>query len=169
MPRNRVLTTFALAALLLVAPPLTAEAPPAEAAIAAVLDDWHGAAAKADEARYFSHFAPGAVYMGTDATERWTVEEFRAWARPFFARGRAWSFKATQRQIRLAPGGDVAWFDESLDTPNLGPARGSGVLVREQGRWRIAHYDLSVPIPNPLMAAIQKQIEAHLKAAPTGK
>src|SRR5271170_7515795 len=38
----------------------------------AVLDDWHQAAAVSDEARYFGHFAPNGVYMGTDPTERWT-------------------------------------------------------------------------------------------------
>ena len=39
---------------------------PVEAAVAAVLDDWHAAAAAADEVRYFGHFAPGA----NDATKR---------------------------------------------------------------------------------------------------
>ena len=29
---------------------------PAEAAVATVLDDWHAAAASADEARYFGHY-----------------------------------------------------------------------------------------------------------------
>src|SRR5262245_65773011 len=45
-----------------------------------VLDGLHDAAAKADEKRYFDHFAPGAVFLGTDARERWTLEEFRAYA-----------------------------------------------------------------------------------------
>ena len=39
-----------------------------EKAVAAVLDDWHAAAAVADEARYFAHFAPDSVFLGTDAT-----------------------------------------------------------------------------------------------------
>ena len=53
----------------------------------------------------------------------------------------------------------VAWFDEALDTPNLGPARGSGVLVRTAETWKIAHYDLSVPIPNELMKEVKERIE----------
>lgn len=132
-----------------------------EAAVAAVLDDWHAAA---DEARYFAHFAPDAVFLGTDATERWSVEEFRRYAHPYFAKGKAWSFKAVERHISFSPDRSVAWFDERLDTPNLGPARGSGVLVRTAGSWRIAHYDLSVPIPNALMKEIKQRIEEIGKA-----
>jgi uncharacterized protein (TIGR02246 family) len=135
-----------------------------EAAVAAVLDDWHAAAAAADEARYFAHFAPDAVFLGTDATERWSVEEFRRYAHPYFAKGKAWSFKAVERHISFSPDRSVAWFDERLDTPNLGPARGSGVLVRAAGSWKIAHYDLSVPIPNALMKEIKRRIEEIGKA-----
>jgi len=70
----------------------------------------------------------------------------------------AWTFKASARHIsisrRTAP---VAWFDEALDTPNLGPARGSGVLVRIKGVWKVAHYDLSVPIPNGLLKEFKER------------
>ncbi len=134
-----------------------AEAPLAR--IAAILDDWHAAAAAADEGRYFSHFAPGAVFLGTDATERWTVEDFRRYAHPYFAKGKAWTFHAVSRHVAFSPDGSVAWFDEALDTPNLGPARGSGVLVRTGTEWKIAHYDLSVPIPNDLMKEIKTRID----------
>src|SRR5580692_1603200 len=50
--------------------------------VAAVLDDCHDAAANADEARYFGHFAPEGVFLGTDASERWDVAAFRAYAHP---------------------------------------------------------------------------------------
>jgi len=132
-----------------------------EAAVAAVLDDWHAAAAAADEARYFGHFADGAVFLGTDATERWTVEEFRKYAHPYFAKGKAWSFRAVARHVAFSKDGSVAWFDESLDTPNLGPSRGSGVLVRTPAGWKIAHYYLSVPIPNDLMKEIKDRIDRY--------
>ena len=128
-----------------------------------VLDDWHLAAAQADEARYFGHFAEGAVFLGTDATERWTKAEFRAWSAPFFKRGRAWSFRAAARHLSISTDGRTAWFDEVLDTPNLGPARGSGVLVKEGKAWKITQYNLTVPIPNPLMKKVKDLIEAHLK------
>ncbi len=126
-------------------------------AIARVLDDWHDAAAKADEPRYFAHFAEGGVFLGTDATERWTVPEFRAYAHPRFATGKAWSFRTTRRAITFVS--DVAWFDEDLATERLGPARGSGVLVRTNGTWKIAHYDLSIPIPNERFTAVRALLD----------
>ena len=144
----------------------TASASSPESAIGAVLDDWHAAAAAADEARYFGHFAGGAVFLGTDPTERWTVEEFRLYAHPYFAKGKAWSFRAVSRHVAFSKDGAVAWFDEALDTPNLGPARGSGVLLRTPVGWKIAHYDLSVPIPNDLMKEIKERVSAASRAGP---
>jgi uncharacterized protein (TIGR02246 family) len=127
--------------------------------VAAVLDDWHQAAAAADEPRYFGHFAPDAVMMGTDATERWSRDEFRQWAKPYFDKGKAWHFKPVRRNIAFSKDAAVAWFDEALDTPNLGPARGSGVLVWDGKAWKIAQYNLSVPIPNDVFADVKKIIE----------
>ena len=137
-----------------------------EAQVAAVLDDWHAAAAVADEARYFGHFAANAVFLGTDAAERWTVEEFRRYAHPYFAKGKAWSFKPVERHVAFSPDGAVAWFDEKLDTPNLGPSRGSGVLIKVGSDWKIAHYDLSVPIPNDLMKELKERIDLYEKGRP---
>ena len=129
----------------------------------AVIDDWHLAAAKADADWYFSLMAPDAVFLGTDATERWTKSEFQTWAEPYFKKGKAWTFKSVKRHLAYSKDGNIAWFDEDLDTPNLGPARGSGVLVKHGKTWRIAQYNLSVPIPNPLMKQVKKEIEEHLK------
>ncbi|MBP1772485.1 MAG: hypothetical protein H6P99_1648 [Holophagaceae bacterium] len=137
---------------------------PSEKAVAAVLDDWHLAAAQADEGRYFAHLAEGAVFLGTDPAERWTKAAFQAWAHPIFQRGKAWSFRATRRAVAFSKDGRTAWFDEDLDTPNLGPARGSGVLTRDKERWLIQQYNLSVPIPNALMKAVRAQIGAHAEA-----
>ena len=132
----------------------------ARAEIARVLDDWHDAAATADENRYFSHFASDAVFMGTDATERWDREAFREYAHPHFARGRAWTFRAARREVALGPGARIAWFDEDLDTENLGPARGTGVMVREPGgEWRIAHYNLTITVPNERFGEVHALLE----------
>jgi len=135
----------------------------AQGAVGAVLDAWHGAAAAADEEKYFSFFTPDAVFLGTDATERWTRDEFRKWAHPHFAKGKAWSFRTVARWISFAPDRSVAWFDETLDTPNMGPCRGSGVLVRAGDAWKIAQYNLSIPIPNDLADGIVKRIAAEAR------
>jgi ketosteroid isomerase-like protein len=149
-------------AWLLVLPGVLDE-PAAVKAIDKVLDDWHQAAAAADGSRYFNHFTADAVFLGTDATERWTKDEFYKYAKPYFDKGKAWSFKPTKRHVTLDPEGKVAWFDEELDTPNLGPARGSGVLLRQGEEWKIAHYNLSVPIPNDIFKEIKQRIEKALK------
>lgn len=129
-----------------------------------VLDDWHNAAAEADFNRYFSHFTgDSAIFMGTDATERWTVAEFKPWSKPYFDRGKAWSFVPVERHIYLSDNQKTAWFDEALDTPNLGPARGTGVLVWRDSTWKITHYNLSIPIPNAIADTVVKQIKEALR------
>jgi uncharacterized protein (TIGR02246 family) len=137
-------------------------------AVDAVLDDWHRATAAADEERYFSHFTADAVFLGTDATERWTRDEFRKWAKPYFAKGQAWTFTATRRHVSFSKDGSVAWFDEDLHTANLGPCRGSGVLVFDGKTWKIAQYNLSVPIPNEAFKDVKKLIDAALKGKKPG-
>ncbi len=142
----------------------------AEQAVNDVLDDWHRAAAEADEERYFSHFDPAGIFMGTDATERWTVEEFRAYAHPHFAEGEAWTFRATRRAVRFSRSARVAWFDEDLETEGLGPARGTGVLRRseEDGRYRIVHYSLTITVPNERFAEVKALLEADPPAETAG-
>lgn len=134
-----------------------------EQAINDVLDDWHKAAAEADFNRYFGHFADSSsIFMGTDATERWNVDQFKAYSKPHFDRGRAWNFTPVIRHVVTGPNGQVAWFDEELDTPNLGPSRGTGVLVLNEGVWKIAHYSLTIPIPNDIVYQVKEQIEKSL-------
>jgi ketosteroid isomerase-like protein len=125
-------------------------APGDTSAVAAVLDDFHAAAAAADEHRYFAHLAPNAVFLGTDATERWTRAEFLAYAHPRFAAGQGWTYVPRDRHVMLSADGSVAWFDERLDHARYGEVRGTGVLERDGGAWRIVHYNLSFPIPNDL-------------------
>jgi len=138
--------------------------PDAQTSIAAVLDDWHAAAAEADEARYFGHFTEDGVFLGTDATERWDVPAFRAYAHPHFENGRAWTFRSARREVVVE--GHLAWFDEDLETENLGPARGSGVLRYDGERWRIAHYNLTITIPNERFARVREALESEEPAAP---
>ena len=130
----------------------------ADQSVASALDDFHDAAGRADEDRYFGHFAPGGVFVGTDATEHWDVAAFRAYAHPHFARGKAWSFRAARRNVSVR--GDLAWFDEDLETQNLGPARGSGVLSLHDGKWLIEHYVLSITVPNARFRAVRELLAA---------
>jgi|LNFM01.1.fsa_nt_gb ketosteroid isomerase-like protein len=127
--------------------------PDERASIDAVLDDWHAAAAASDLERYMRHISSDGVFLGTDATERWSKEQFRAYAARPFADRRGWSMRSTRRAVMVR--GDVAFFDEDLDAVNLGAARGSGVLVREEGRWQIAQYNLAITVPNERFEAVR--------------
>jgi hypothetical protein len=149
----------------------------AEAAVGRVIDDWHDAAARADEARYFAHFARGGVFLGTDASERWDVAAFRAYAHPRFAQGKAWSFRSARRTVTIDPTGQVAWFDEALETARLGPCRGSGVVVRECDAsraaardcpWKLAQYNLTITVPNDRFAEVRALLAAPAPPAPAG-
>jgi hypothetical protein len=67
----------------------------------------------------------------------------------------------------LARAGDVIWFDELLEGQALGPCRGTGVLLREDGRWRIAHYSLTVLVPNEIVEDVVAQGKAAVAARVT--
>lgn len=130
----------------------------ARAEVAAVLDALHRAAAEADFDAYFGLYAREAVFLGTDATERWTRPEFEAYARPYFEAGRGWSYEPVERHVRVAESGRTAWFDERLLNESLGETRGSGVLVRQDGAWRVAQYNLTIPVPNEIAAEVVARI-----------
>jgi len=131
---------------------------PAKAEIDALLSAWHEAAATADAKTYFGSMAPGAVFLGTDVTERWTKEEFEAWAAPSFRKASAWVFRAVRRSISVSADGNTAWFDEDLDSESYWPCRGSGALERIGGAWKIRLYNLAFTIPNDAVPEIRPAV-----------
>lgn len=118
-----------------------------KAQVGGLLDSWHKAAAEANYNNYFDAMADDAVFIGTDAKENWSKPAFQAYAKPYFDKGKAWNFKALERNIYFNPEKTIAWFDELLDT-QMKICRGSGVVALEKGRWKIKHYVLSMTIPN---------------------
>jgi dienelactone hydrolase len=130
----------------------------AETAVRGVLDEFHLAASKADGQRYFACLAPDAIFVGTDATERWDVAAFRRFCEPYFREGRGWTYVATERHVALAGDRRTAWFDERLANEKYGEVRGSGVLRLDGGRWRIAQYVMSFPIPNEVSGDVVRRI-----------
>jgi hypothetical protein len=122
----------------------------AKTAIDHVLSTFHQAASDGDGDVYFSLFAEEAIFMGTDATERWSVDEFKAFAEPYFSQGRGWTYSMTERHIYVTTDGGTAWFDEMLWNDTYGTCRGSGVLTLVDGEWRFIQYNLSIPMPNDL-------------------
>lgn len=129
-------------------------------AINRALDAFHKAAADSDYDAYVALMTEQVVFLGTDGSERWQGEEFRQFARPRFDSGKGWEYLPVSRNIDVTRDGAVAWFDEALKNESLGHCRGSGMLLRQDGKWRIAQYNLSVPIPNDLVDAVVVQISA---------
>ena len=115
--------------------------------ISEMLDNWHKAAANAKFDDYMNAMTSDAMYIGTDATENWNKKDFMIFAKPYFDKGKAWSFTALERNVYIAKDQNVAWFDELLET-QMKICRGSGVLVKVGKQWKIQHYVLSMTIPN---------------------
>ena len=128
-------------------------------AINTLLDSWHKAASDANFKDYFNALSENSIYIGTDATENWTKKEFEIWAKPYFDKGKAWSFTALQRNIYFSPDKKLAWFDELLDT-QMKICRGSGILEKSNGQWKIKHYVLSMTVPNDNVDEVIKSKES---------
>jgi hypothetical protein len=111
------------------------------------IDNWHLAATNADQKSFFGAMDDESVYIGTDATERWTKNEFLNFAKPHFEKGKAWDFKAYDRNVHISQDGKYVWFSELLTTW-MGVCRGSGVLSKTSEGWKIKQYHLSVTVPN---------------------
>ena len=119
------------------------------------LNAWHQAASQADYNNYFDAMADDAIFIGTDATENWTKAAFQAYAKPYFDKGKAWSFTCIERHIFFNSDKTIVWFDELLST-QMKICRGSGVLVLVNGNWKIKHYVLSMTIPNDISDEVIK-------------
>jgi hypothetical protein len=127
-------------------------------AVDSLLDGWHRAASRADEAAYFGAMADESVFLGTDATERWTKQQFIDWSKQYFDRDTAWTFTPRSRNVIFSRDGRVAWFDEVLDSKSYGECRGTGVVQWDGSQWKIEHYNLTIPIPNDLADEFVKRI-----------
>jgi len=135
--------------LLLLVPVISAADESDLDAIGQVLDDFHDAAAHGDKDRYLGHLTDDGVFMGTDEWERWPKHpEFTDYVGGRFKDGSGWKYKSVERTIRISDSADIAWFDEVIFSETTGRFRGTGVLSREDGEWKIAHYAMSFLILN---------------------
>lgn len=118
-------------------------------AVAAVIDDFHDAAARGDKQRYLGHLTDDAVFQGTDEWERWPKNpDFSDYVDSRFENGRGWTYRSVERSIRLAESGSLAWFDEVIFSERNGRFRGTGVVVLQNGKWKLAHYAMSFLVFN---------------------
>jgi len=137
----------------------TAQTNSEKTAINSILDNWHKAASEANFESYFNLMSTDGVFIGTDATENWQNKAFKTFSKPYFDKGKAWSFTSIERNIYTNKTNDFAWFDELLDT-QMKICRGSGVLEKINGEWKIKHYVLSIAIPNENVDEVVKLKES---------
>jgi hypothetical protein len=160
---KRILALMAVLISLAALPATAAHAAEASPALAkqvnAFVDSWHDDAAHARMA-YFDKMAPDGVYIGTDRGELWQRDAFKAWAKRFFERGSAWSFHATRRNVYASGDGKTMWFDELLDTPNMGHCMASGVIRKTAKGFEIVHYQLSMAVPNEVAGQVTSLVKA---------
>jgi ketosteroid isomerase-like protein len=129
-----------------------------------VLKSFHKAAANSDSKAYFDLLTEDAVFLGTDATERWEKPAFKAFAEPYFDEGRGWAYTPTKQNISLSQDGETAFFDELLVNESYGQCRGSGMLRLTKKGWKIVQYNLSIPLPNALAKDVVATIAEYEKS-----
>jgi hypothetical protein len=151
-------TTFVMSNTVLEQPGILSDTDSTEQQITRFIDNWHIAASKADAQSFFGAMSENSVYIGTDAKERWTKSEFMAYAKPYFDRGKAWTFHPYDRDIHLSDDGQYVWFSELLTT-RMGICRGSGIIRATPSGWKIEQYHLSVTVPNDLMQDFIKLVD----------
>ena len=130
-----------------------------ETEVSLVLNVLHEKASVADYEGYFALYATNAVFIGTDAHEVWSIDDFKAYAKPHFDKGTGWTYLPRNRHIYFSLDAQVAWFDELLDNKKLGETRGTGVLIKTDGTWKVSQYHLAIPIPNSLASSVALQIK----------
>tara|TARA_R110002072_G_scaffold42064_18_gene118389 strand:- start:10781 stop:11341 length:561 start_codon:yes stop_codon:yes gene_type:complete len=129
--------------------------------IEGTLNAWHTAASIGDFDRYFRSMTHDSIFLGTDATERWTKPQFMDYAREPFADGHGWTYNPSQRHITVAHDGKTAWSDELLTHDRYGTLRGTSVLVNINKHWKIAQYNLTFLVPNPIAKEVVELISTH--------
>ena len=117
-----------------------------------LLNGLHLDAHKGSFESYFDRYSTDAVFLGTDKTERWTIEEFKAYAKPAFSDGHGWTYAVIERNWE--GDGNTRWFDEILLNEKLGHCRGTGVVELIKGEWKISHYALTMLVPNSIAAKV---------------
>lgn len=132
-----------------------------EQAIDTVLNQFHQAAAEADAKIYLNSLTEDAIFLGTDASERWTKQQFTEFVLPYFNQGKGWLYVMKERNISLISNNNVAFFDELLENQKYGYCRGTGVLVLTEQGWKIRQYNLTFLVPNDLATNITEEIKKH--------
>ncbi len=122
----------------------------AEQAVRAVLHDFLLAKTEIDAERFYGHLASDAIVFGTDAPERWTVDELRVVMEPYFSQTTTWPTHVVDQNVSVSEYGRVAWFDELLMSERYGEMRVTGALRLDDDAWKIVQYNIVFIVPNEI-------------------
>jgi hypothetical protein len=120
-----------------------------------IMNKWHNDVSTFNLNEYFEVMHDSFIFLGTDPKERWAKDQFYTFCKPYFDKKTTWDFKSNWRNIYFSEDGNTAWLEESLDTW-MDECRGSAVIIKEKGNWKIAHYNLTVLIENEKMNSFIK-------------
>ncbi|MDG1046688.1 MAG: nuclear transport factor 2 family protein [Bacteroidia bacterium] len=125
-----------------------------------LISNWHQSAANANLDEYMNLMDSSFIYVGTDATEKWSKKEFALFCKPYFDKKKTWDFKSLDRTINISSNQNTAWFYEILET-HMGTCRGSGILKLYNQQWKLNQYVLSLAIPNEDMNKVKQVIHSN--------
>jgi hypothetical protein len=129
----------------------------------ALLDAFHAAASDSDLDAYFGCFSEHGHFLGTEATERWSANEFYDYARPHFQAKQGWKYIPQSRSVQHHMD-SFCTFDELLEavaSREFSTVRGTGSLICQQGHWFIAAYHLTFPVPNEIAVEVCQRIKQY--------
>ena len=123
-----------------------------------ILNQLHQDASQGNWDSYFSLYDQQAIFLGTDANERWDMQQFEGYARPTDG----WHYEVTSRELLRF--NNTIVFDELLESASYGLCRGTGALQLTDNGWKIIQYHLSIAVPNENAKAVAEIIGADKKS-----
>ncbi len=125
-----------------------------------MLSTFHQAAAQANAEKYLALLTDNAVFLGTDAAERWSKQQFSEFVNRYFSQGRGWRYTPLEQHVTVVSS-STASFDELLHNDKYGLCRSTGTAIKTPNGWKIVHYSLSIPLPNAIAESVVKQIKQY--------
>jgi hypothetical protein len=104
-----------------------------------VLDKVHEAFNQKDTGAMYQHFTKATEFFGTDSSENWDLEGFKAYMAKYIASPNPGpNYKVKWRKLAPSSDSKVLWGVEELDYPSLKmPVRSTVVLENIQGKWKV--------------------------------
>ena len=91
------------------------------------------------------------------------AQAVREFVGPALSASVGWTSVPFEQHVSFAPDGQIAWFEERLGRERIGELRSTGVMRKDDGEWRIVHYNLALPVPNALAEDLVEKIRVFYR------